>query len=77
MEELIPFFRRFPLQGKKRKDFELFVKAAAVIKRREHLTERGIRKLLKIRLFMNERRPVEGLASARVRENRAPRGLKT
>lgn len=76
-EILIPFFRHFPLVGKKRKDFELFVKAAEVIRSKEHLKERGINKLLKIRQFMNERRPINSSAFARVRENRAPGGMKT
>ena|SRR3989344_5850023 len=54
---LIPFFRKYPLRGKKGKDFILFCKAVKVFDRKEHLTESGIKKLEKIREFMNKRRP--------------------
>lgn len=58
--KVIPFFRRFPLQGKKQKDFELFCGAAKMFQKKEHLTEGGIKKLEKIREFMNDRRPMFG-----------------
>lgn len=55
--KVIPFFKRYTLQGKKAKDFLLFCQAAEIVKNKEHLKEKGIEKLLKIREFMNERRP--------------------
>lgn len=55
--KVIPFFKKFPLRGKKEKDFLLFCQAAELIKKKKHLTENGIKNLEKIRLFMNERRP--------------------
>jgi hypothetical protein len=58
--KVIPFFKHFPLQGKKGKDFKLFCQAAELFKKKEHLTERGITKLEKLREFMNERRPMFG-----------------
>jgi len=57
---VIPFFKKYPLQGKKRKDFEDFCKAAELIKEKRHLTKEGIEELGKIREFMNERRPFGG-----------------
>jgi len=54
---IIPFFKKHSLQGKKRKDFEDFCKAAELIKQKRHLTSRGIKKIEKIREFMNEKRP--------------------
>lgn len=54
---LIPFFEKHKLQGKKAKDFKLFCKAAEVFAKKEHLTEKGIKKLESIRQFMNKRRP--------------------
>ena len=53
-EKLIPFFRKHKLRGKKRKSFELFVKAAKVFENREHLTMEGIEKLREIRRSMNK-----------------------
>lgn len=57
---VIPFFKKHPLQGKKKKDFEDFCKAAELIKKKRHLIEEGIEELEKIREFMNERRPFGG-----------------
>ncbi|MFH2104748.1 MAG: LAGLIDADG family homing endonuclease [Parcubacteria group bacterium] len=54
---LIPFFRKYKLQGKKSKDFKLFCRAAEVFAKKEHLTKEGIAKLEDIRKFMNRRRP--------------------
>lgn len=56
--KVIPFFKTFPLQGKKRKDFLLFCQAAELFKKKRHLTEEGIAELSKIREFMNDRRPI-------------------
>lgn len=58
--KVIPFFKQYPLRGKKGKDFLLFCQAAELFKKKEHLTETGIAKLLKLREFMNERRPMNG-----------------
>ncbi|PIS21586.1 hypothetical protein COT51_02005 [candidate division WWE3 bacterium CG08_land_8_20_14_0_20_41_15] len=58
--KVIPFFKRFPLKGKKGKDFELFCRAADIFRTKQHLSEEGINKLIKLREFMNERRPMYG-----------------
>ena len=58
--KVIPFFKQFPLKGKKAKDFELFCQAAHIFRKKEHLSEEGINRLLKIREFMNNRRPILG-----------------
>lgn len=51
---IIPFFQKHKLQGKKRHSFDFFVQAFQVFKDREHLTHEGIEKLLKIRQKMNK-----------------------
>ena len=56
--KIIPFFKQFPLQGKKGKDFKLFCQAAELFRNKQHLTKEGIDRLLKIREFMNNRRPM-------------------
>jgi len=58
--KVIPFFKQFPLKGKKAKDFKLFCQAADIFKKKEHLKKKGINQLFKIREFMNERRPLFG-----------------
>lgn len=72
-ERIIPFFRKYSLVGKKRKDFAYFCKAFEIIKERKHLTKEGIAKLSRIRSKMNLRSRLKW-SSARVRENRAPGG---
>jgi hypothetical protein len=57
---VIPFFKQYPLKGKKGKDFLLFCQAAEIFRKKEHLTEKGIEELLKLREFMNDRRPMNG-----------------
>jgi hypothetical protein len=57
-DKLVPFFRKYPLQGKKAKDYALFCQAMEeVFEEKKHLTREGIRQLEKIRRFMNKRRP--------------------
>lgn len=57
-EKIIPFFRKYPLRGKKAKDFLLFCQAfEEVFEKRQHLTKEGIEQLEGIRRFMNGRRP--------------------
>jgi hypothetical protein len=43
--KVIPFFKQFPLQAKKRFDFELFCQVADMIEVKEHLTEQGVDKI--------------------------------
>lgn len=42
---IIPFFQRYPLQAKKRKQFEYFCQVAEIIKSKEHLKPEGILKI--------------------------------
>lgn len=72
-KKIIPFFKKYELQGKKKKDFEYFCKAAEIFSRKEHLTLEGIESLRRIQSKMNIRRKLKQ-SSARVRENREPSG---
>ena len=55
MQNVIPFFERFPfLSAKKKADFARFKKMARIISEDRHLTEEGIREILRIRRTMNE-----------------------
>lgn len=76
VKKIISFFKRYPLQGKKKKDFNLFCQAAEVFKDKRHLTEEGLAKLQLIQSQMNLRRKLKQ-SSAKVRENRAPGGVET
>ncbi len=50
---IIPFFNKYPLYGTKLTNFNEFVKAAEIIKHREHLTPEGLKKLHEIKSRMN------------------------
>jgi hypothetical protein len=54
-EHVIPFFERFRfLSAKKKRDFAKFKKIARMMKEGRHLTEDGIREILRIRSEMND-----------------------
>ena len=47
--KVIPFFKKYPLQAKKKKSFEIFCKVAEMILDRNHLTTEGIEKVKLLR----------------------------
>jgi len=55
-EIIIPFFKKYPIQGTKFKDFEDFCKAAELISNKCHLTQEGIEIIRKLKLGMNRGR---------------------
>nr|ABD91528.1 homing endonuclease [Synechococcus sp. C9] len=55
VENVIPFFERFPfLSAKKKRDFSKFKQIVALMQRQAHLTEGGLREILSIREGMND-----------------------
>ncbi len=53
-ERIIPFFKRYPPQAKKRKQFDLFCQVADIIKNNEHKNLEGIQKISDLReVFRN------------------------
>ena len=48
--KVIPFFKKYSLQAKKRHSFEKFCRVAQLIKRKQHLTLDGIESIKKIRI---------------------------
>ena len=52
-EKIIPFFKKYPLQGVKALDFDDWCKAAEIIKKKEHLTPEGLERIRKIKAGMN------------------------
>ena len=55
VENVIPFFERFPfLSAKKKRDFAKFKQIVALMKNGSHLTADGIRQILEIREDMND-----------------------
>ena len=55
IENVIPFFERFPfLSAKKKRDFAKFKQIVALMKSGAHLTTNGIKQILEIREDMND-----------------------
>lgn len=55
VENVIPFFERFPfLSAKKKRDFAKFKQIVALMQKGAHLTQNGIREILEIRSDMND-----------------------
>jgi hypothetical protein len=55
-EIIIPFFLKYPIEGKKRLDLLDFIKSGEIIKKKEQLTEKGLIKIIQIREGMNSKR---------------------
>lgn len=51
---IIAFFEKYPIQGKKSLDFADFKKVAEILKNKEHLTSEGFNKILEIKSGMNK-----------------------
>ena len=63
-EKVIPFFKRYQLQAKKKHQFELFCKVAEMIERNEHKTLEGVEMIRTLRSSFNERKDSPGALDA-------------
>lgn len=53
-EKIIPFFFNYSIQGKKSGDFLIFKEAAVIIQSKDHLTPKGLEKILDLKARMNK-----------------------
>ena len=53
LDTIINHFNKYPLMTKKGSDFILFIMVHEIIRRKEHLTEDGLRTIVAIRAVMN------------------------
>ena len=53
LEKVIPHFRKYPLLSSKQKDFEYFVEVCELMKRNEHVTPEGLKKIVAIAFKTN------------------------
>jgi hypothetical protein len=51
---IIPFFEKYKIQGYKYNDYLNFKEAAVLVKNKEHLTEKGLNKILKLKKNMSK-----------------------
>lgn len=68
LSTVIPFFERYPLQGTKSKDFEIFRNIALAVNRGEHKTAEGYQNIVNMKLQMRNHR------TRWMRENRSSSG---
>ena len=54
MMYIIPFFEKYPIKGTKYNDYIKFKEAAIIIKNKEHLTEKGLNKVIDLKKSMNK-----------------------
>ena len=54
--KIIPFFKQFPLQTAKQKDFLIFCQVVEVMKDRQHLTQNGIQDIRVLASSMNRQK---------------------
>ena len=59
VDNIIPLFEEYPIQGAKAKDFEDFKQASALIKSKAHLNKEGLDKIQLIRSRMNFKRELQ------------------
>lgn len=75
---LFPFLDSHPLQAKKKKAYKLFKKIVLMMDKKEHLTDKGFKKILLLRdQIRTDGKKSKSLETARVRENRLPSGVGT
>lgn len=58
MYKIIPFFKKYPIEGVKQKDFNDFCKVADLVKDKKHLTKEGLEHIYQIKIQMNKKRSV-------------------
>ncbi len=57
MERIIPFFEKYPfLSQKKKRDFSLFKQIAQLVSEKQHLAEKGLERIVRLREKLNEGR---------------------
>ena len=61
---ILPFFRKKPSRSYKLKEFEKFEQILGMIKRKEHLTEKGLRNIAEIVQTMNHKKASRFLESS-------------
>ena len=54
LNHIAAFFQQYPLQTKKRKDFETFAMILALMNQHEHLTREGLEHIVRLASTMNK-----------------------
>lgn len=57
--QILPFFKKYPILGGKYKDFSDFSKVAELMKEKKHLTQSGLEQIRQIKAGMNTGRVLD------------------
>jgi len=57
--KVIPFFKKYPLQGKKKENFRVFCEAANLIKEKKHLNRAEIENIKKLRESVQNKKRIK------------------
>ena len=55
-EKIIPFFKKYPLQAKKKNQFEIFCTVAEMMELKKHITEEGVEEIRSLRDVLKKRK---------------------
>jgi hypothetical protein len=58
-EKIVPFFKKYPLEGAKKENFEDFCRAVSLVESGAHLTKSGLEEIIRIKSGMNTQRKFE------------------
>lgn len=64
LRKIVDFFKRYPLNTSKQKDFEIFSKVIEIIEYKKHLSKEGIDEIAKIISLMNRKPKLKYLESS-------------
>lgn len=70
--KIIPFFRTYPLQTAKQRDFEVFAHIVQLVKERKHTSESGLRLIAKEIEKMNRKQASKYLESLETKRHAPP-----
>ena len=73
LEQIIPFFERYPLRTAKREDFKKFKRILLLMEKGKHSTDSGLRQIAKIIQQMNRKVPSRFLESSETKRQQSAR----
>lgn len=75
VNKIIPFFDKYPPQSKKAEVYKIFREIVIMLRKKEHLTDKGYKKILRLRDKIRKYGKKHKLGTARIRENRSFGGV--
>lgn len=64
LKKIVDFFKKYPLNTSKQKDFEIFAKVIEIMNNKKHLSKEGINEIAKMISLMNRKPRIKYLESS-------------